>query len=143
MYTEYIVPALLLVVGTVLSAFGLSLIVNTRRFLLTALRTQGRVVGYEERKGRGDGPGLRTYLHPKLEYEDQHGQKQYVTIALGRDRKAIPKGSVVPIIFDPNCPQDARIDSFSELWAFPLRFFLLGITVICMLLGIWFFQSRY
>ena len=142
MYTEYIVPALFLVVGTVLSAFGLSLIVETRRFLLAALRTQGRVVGYEEREGRGDGPGLRTYLHPKIEYEDQHGQKQHVTIALGRDRKSFPKGSFVPIIFDPKCPQDAKIDSFSDLWASPLRFFLLGLAAICMLLGIWFFPSR-
>ena len=138
-YEKILLTLFCLAIGTVFGVVGLLLLVDTLRFLRKAVRTKGRVVGYEEREGPiADGPGSMTYHYPNVEFENRQGQKQCVTMALGSDRKCYTEGSTVPILFNPECPCEAKIKSFSDLWLFPLGFIIGGLAGVGMVFGIWF-----
>ena len=134
-YDHVIAITLPLVVGTMFLVVGLPLLVETLQFLWSAARTQGRVIGYLEQE-TGDSRMSHVW-HPQVEFEDQQGQRQTVTLGIGGDRKRYKEGFSVPILFDPTCPSDAKIDSFLHIWQFPLMFTVGGVFGIGMAFVIW------
>ncbi len=130
------------VLGTVFAAIGFPMLIDTIRFVRTAVRVQGKVVGYEQREGRKpDGPGSFVFEYPKVEFEDQHGNKHCCTLGVGLERQTYPEGSTLLLLFDARNPCDVRIHSLTELWQFPLFFTFAGLLGICMAIGVWFLPS--
>ena len=134
-YDHAFALTLFLVVGTMFLVVGLPLLVDTLQFLRSATRTQGRVIGYLEQE-TGDSRMSHVW-HPQVEFEDQHGQRHTVTLRIGSDRKCYKEGFSLPILFDPTCPSDAKIDSFCHVWQFPLMFTVGGVFGIGMAFVIW------
>jgi Protein of unknown function (DUF3592) len=134
-YDRAIAITLFLLVGTTFLVVGLPLLAETLQFFRSAAKTQGRVIGYLEQE-TGDSRMSHVW-HMQVEFEDQQGKRQTVTLGVGSDRKRYKEGFCVPILFDPTCPSDAKIDSFLHFWRFPLTFTVGGVFGIGMAFVIW------
>lgn len=127
------------VCGMIFTAIGVPMLINTMRFVRTAVRVKARVVGYKQIEGaKPDGPGTFVYQHPQVEFEDQQGNKRCCTLSMGGDRQRYPEGSFVKVLFDPEDPCDVRIKSLSDLWKFPIMFTLGRIFSFGVAMGVWF-----
>ena len=115
------------------------MLIDTIRFVRTAVRVKARVVGYEQIEGpKPDGPGIFVYQHPKVEFEDQQGNQNCLTLSIGLERQVYPVGSTLSLLFDPGRPCEVRIKSLADLWQFPLLFTLGGLIGFGMAIGVWF-----
>lgn len=102
---------------------------NTRTFQATALQTQGTVIDYKESRGRDeDGnvsisyypiitfTALRTAQRESLEYRIDEGRKVTFTAGVSRGSKDYGIGETVPVSYQPDAPEIARLDSFVQNW---------------------------
>jgi Protein of unknown function (DUF3592) len=133
---QIIFVASFLVLGGLFSVLGIGWFVATKSFLRRAARTEGTVVGHEQRASRDSDGTTSTLFHSIVEFADTAGNTQRVTMAAGSNPIDYAAGSVVPILFDPEKPTDARIECFSHLWLFPLIFTGLGsVAVVAGVVG--------
>lgn len=127
------------VLGTAFPAIGVPMLIDTIRFVRTAVRVKARVVGYEQIEGpKPDGPGTFVYQHPKVEFEDQQGNQHCFTLSMGLERQVYAVGSTLSLLFDPGNPCNVRIKSLAVLWQFPLMFTLGGLMGFGVAFGVWF-----
>jgi hypothetical protein len=106
-----------LIIGIAIFAGGLFMLVETSEFVTHAARTTGKVESVE----LGDADGATTY-HPVFVYTDSAGVEHRKRSAYGSTTFRFSLGSHVKVLYDPNAPTRARIDSFESLWLFPLLF---------------------
>lgn len=102
-------------------ALGLFFLLRTIAFLRGAVATQGTVVGMEQYPG-DHGP---TYS-PVVECVRPNGQPQRFTEESSSSHPGLQVGDAVPVKFDPERPESARIDQPFRMWGLPAFFFLLG-----------------
>lgn len=109
-------------IGIALVALGLFFLVRTLLFLRGAVSTQGKVVGLENRGG-SRGP---TYS-PVVEYAAADGVLRRFTEAHSSNRPGVEVGDPIPVKYDPNRPERARIDKPFRLWFLPGLLLSMGI----------------
>src|SRR5262245_23600531 len=116
-----IVSIVMIVSGVATVLIGLAFFVGTVRFLGTAERAAGVIVGHETQVST-DSDGTRmAYIHPVVEFEDGNGRQHRVTLATGTAGfQPFPAGRQVEILYPPNNPGKARIRHFLYLWFFPM-----------------------
>jgi hypothetical protein len=117
---------LFLVIGLLLLSWCVSTTstsIHLKRHGVTAL---GHVTGSAIHHMRKSG---RPMYAPVVEFVTRSGEKITFT---GRiyTRSALPPGKLVPVLYDPANPQAARIDSFVEMWVFPLVGFVGSLILI-------------
>ncbi len=115
--------------GLVMTMVGIFFGIRTVNFLRQAVKTQGTVIGYENRQSR-DAERTYTLYHPIVQFRDAKGEEQRVTMGLGNTSKSHAQGYQVNILFDPKNPANARIDSFVSKWLFPSAFCGLGLMTL-------------
>lgn len=104
----------------------------------SCILTTGEVIdlrtrGYRPMSGRRP-------ARPIVSFTAQDG-KTYVTYGLVLTYPpAYTLGEKIPVCYDPRSPENAKIQSFTELWLLPLIFGLLG-GVFFMLVFIFYLQS--
>jgi hypothetical protein len=102
---------------------------RTRRFLANAREAQAEVVALQQRLGTGQ---ERSY-YPVLRYRTQEGSTQEVVSNVGSNPPRYKEGDSVAVLYDPAQPDNVRIHTAFNVWAFPLM--LGGIGVIFLVVG--------
>jgi len=95
-------------------------------FSLRAQRTTGTVVGYKSsRSARGGGGEAEI-----VEFTGPDGKTVQFTEKVYRTRIIQMEGHTVKVLYDPNNPQRARINSFATLYLIPIILAVVGIALI-------------
>lgn len=115
-----------LVVGVLISSFALWTIFNNLKLLVTGTRTQGVIVGVDEKMRRGDSQSKRIYYHPVIEFITEEGTPYQFTFGSGSTRHPPKIGKSVKVIYESGRPDKATLNSFMGLWAGPLAVSILG-----------------
>lgn len=95
---------------------------STRERLNTMISGTGTIVELIE----VDRPGETPNYYPIIEFQTQTGEIIRFEGKTGVSENTYRVGQQVDILYDPQFPQDARIDSWFELWLPPLVVILLG-----------------
>lgn len=118
-----------LVVGVALLVGCFFTAARTRRFLANAQEAQAEVVALQQRLGSGN---ERSY-YPVLRYRTQGGATQEVVSNVGSNPPRYKEGDSVAVLYDPAQPDNMRIHTAFNVWAFPM--ILAGIGVIFLVVG--------
>jgi len=102
---------LFLVVGLGLLAGAGFLWRNHAGFAAHAVRADGVVIDLNYHSGSKGGS-----YYPEVEFKAADGSVVHITGSTGSNPAAYDRGEHVAVIYQPNNPQGARIDSFSENW---------------------------
>ncbi len=102
-------------------------------FTHVAIHTSSTVV---EMRKQTDNDGNIFYA-PTFRFRDSVGVQHTVSSAVGESPPAYHVGDKVPVLYIRSDPQDARIDSFWQVWALPILaaigggiFLLIGLIMI-------------
>ena len=110
----------LLVIGSLISAFGLWTMVKSLKLLVWGERRPGVIVGVDDSQRK------KVYYHPVIEFETVEGNPFQFTFGSGSARKRPEIGDQVTVIYEHNQPHEATLNSFMGMWAGPLAAGLLG-----------------
>jgi hypothetical protein len=92
-------------------------------FIRTALRTTGTVIEMREQTDKETGDKLHA---PTVAFHDPDGTERRITSNLYSDPPLHRVGDTVPVLYQPDAPDSARVDGFWYHW---------GLTTIAGLLG--------
>jgi hypothetical protein len=126
---------LFFVVGFGMLVGGISTFLHTRQFLQNAVEASGEVVGWDRDPHRNN-----TYDR-RIRFQTTDGRK----IDFVGDHMTNPSCSwyaerSLPVLYDPQQPENASIYSFRSLWLPSILLVIMG--VFSMAPGILFFVSR-
>jgi Protein of unknown function (DUF3592) len=118
------VPIILMLAGAIFFVGGLKVLVDSERFAAKAVAADGVVidiVGVVEnvRMGTSDPPNYQdvTFYHPVIRFVTARGEDVQFQAAEGsRDQSVDQIGESVRILYDPENPRDARLDSWFSRW---------------------------
>jgi len=102
--------------GVVAVMFSVRLYAETRRFLSRAESAEGRVVEMEKTRESNRERGTRYTYTPVILFTTKAGGEVRFK---GPPRTVLVKleeGDTVRLFYDPDAPEDARVDSFAGLW---------------------------
>jgi preprotein translocase subunit SecG len=116
--------AICLVSAFVFLALGASCYSRAVRFKKTAVEAQGSVI--ELKEDRSGGTDSHTVYYPIIRFADKAGQEHTLYSSAGSYPPAYEVGERVPVLYDPANPKEAKINSFTGLWLWPLILGILG-----------------
>lgn len=129
--------------GALLAVVAIYLVTKTRAFLGQAIRTDARVVDALARTpaDHQQAMGATTY-RPVVEFTGEAGQNQRVEISLGMSHPSWSRGETISILYAPDNPENARLDTFIGVWFTCLVCTFLSAWSIIGGVAIWFFFIR-
>ena len=83
---------------------------------------------------------VREYYYPVIEYVSNDGKSHTVQLTEGSQTPSYEIGDEVTVLYDPEHPLDARIDSFGSsalMWVLPGITGVLGIAFLVAVLVVW------
>jgi Protein of unknown function (DUF3592) len=120
-FSPVVVPFLFSAVGVVFIVIGILLFVRSRRFVGRAASAIGTIMDVKTRWRLG-APRLRQVS--VVRFQTQDGQT--VEFESARSILSQGPGGQLEVLYDPLNPEEARSNSFMELWLYPLFFSLFG-----------------
>jgi len=105
-----------------LAGSGYSLL-HTRAAIARAVPAEGAVV---DLISRTDSDGDTVY-YPRVRFRTRTGDTQEFTGSVGSKPAAFDVGEGVNVLYDPDRPGEARINTFFQLWFLPLLLAGMGI----------------
>jgi hypothetical protein len=102
----------LLLVGSLLLVGAYFLYRRTARFRQRAVSTEGVVTDF---KTGTDDDGDSVY-YPIFQYRAPSGQEYTICSNTGTNPPGFKKGQSVGVLYDPDQPTEARLDTFVQLW---------------------------
>lgn len=104
-----------IVSGLGLLFLGYQLLTGTQQRIETAVKAQGTVVEIVSRRTTSGGE-RKTYFYPVVEFRTPAGDViRFTESSTGSNPPSYRVGQTVNILYNPQTPQDARIDSW-DLW---------------------------
>ncbi len=91
-------------------------------FRAGAISAPGTVVELESRSGSKGG----TVYAPVFEFADRNDRVHRVTASVASSPPSFRRGEAVRVLYRPENPEEARLDSFMETWFLPLIFGAIG-----------------
>jgi hypothetical protein len=122
------------IIGVVMAFFGWRDYAATRTFLAGAEHANGSVVELVQRTSTDSDGNTNTYYYPVVEFTTAGGQAVRYQSSTGSSRTSQQVGDVVDMVYAPENPQNARINTFMDIWFLPAM--LLGMGVIFALAGV-------
>ncbi len=119
--------ALFLLIGLGLLAGGGFWIWKTIGFTGRAERAPGAVVEMVEKQGSGSDSDGPTWA-PKVKFRTAGGMEIEFVSGVSSTPPSYTPGDAVEVLYDPMNPRDATIDSFVQLWLFPVLLPVLGLV---------------
>ncbi len=116
--------ALALISACTLLAFGGSCYNRAVNFKKTAVEAQGTVV--ELKEGAGGGTDSHPIYYPIIRFADKARQDHTLYSSSGSYPPAYEVGERVSVLYDPMNPKEAKVNSFSDLWLWPLLLGIMG-----------------
>ena len=118
--------------GVVATAWGAVRLWRTKTFLDRAHRSTGR---YVSTVSRSDGDGTAT--HMGVEFETADGRSiQFVTRTAAFFFPSRRVGKPVEVLYDPENPQKAVVNTWWDTWGYGLIAAAMGIYVLLAVLGV-------
>lgn len=128
-------------VGGALLAFYLVEAASTRRFVRSAADAQGVVVDLKRYTRRGSDATSARSVQPVVEFVLPDGRRVSFEDALATSWDPYEVGAMVPVKYDPDDPEDARIATSARVSGgnavfglFGGAFFLIG--AVCLVIGL-------
>src|ERR1035437_3512229 len=108
------------------AAQGVALLLARRpiRLLRAGACARGTVLGIEEERSSTGRSGAKMFYFPIVGFTTGQGEQIQFRSRVGRGR-VLPKGSKVPVIYDPAKPDDAELRTFMTMW------FASVVTAVC------------
>lgn len=106
---------------------------HTERFVQSAGHAQGTVIKMVKADVR-DADGARS---PVYTFQDSAGKQHEIRSSAFRYPPAYQVGDTIPVIYQPDQPEKAKIDSFFEVWLFPLMAAGSGCVELVVALVLW------
>ena len=131
--------------GAAMAVGGIAVFKHMRAFAATAARCSGRLVGYEAAKSKNTSDTSDLYevnsgsanFYPVVEFTDLNGKKQHFTASTGSNQKPYDLGAEVPVMYDPQDPEGADIESKLYQWLIPGLVGGLGAACLAVGIAIW------
>ncbi len=135
----WLLLALLAGVAAVMLVISLSTAIGTMKLRAREQSAAGVVVDWISRPSRDAESGaVTTYNYPLVEYTPEGATMLRVELQEGSTSPAYTVGDEVVIVYDPDSPRDARIDSFGSglmMWITPAVTCLVGLGFLAAVLG--------
>lgn len=119
--------------GFVFSILGISALAisgisyqTTRDFIATANTAEGTVMTLEKSSSSTSKPNRNAKFHPVVHFTTTTGETIQFRSNFGSYPAAYRPGDKVSILYPPDNPQQATINSFFPLWFLTLIFAILG-----------------
>ena len=134
--------AVFAVVGAGVLFFAFTMFNDTRSFVARSVPTDGTIVDFVEVITQDDeGRDVSTYA-PRFEFIDGNGEVQRVTSPQSSSFNSEEIGDTIPILYDPENPTDANIDSFGNLWLGSVLLSVFGLIFFIVGAGMFYLVSR-
>jgi len=135
-------PWTIIIVGSLITLIGLAWLAGTARFVQRAHRTMGMIAEMTKHAGMTHTTshnGVATpresqpVYRPIVRFWDQSGNLRDVMESVGTSWKQWEVNQAVPILYAPDNPSNACIDSFVTVWMFPL--IMVGMGALFVVIG--------
>jgi hypothetical protein len=136
------VSALFIVIGLFLLVAGIVLYFLQRSRIARSMKAQGVVTGLVRQRAEGEYRTSRTehgieihrkYLYrPQVRFETQTGGKVQFIARIASRPAPYQEGDRVEVLYDPDKPQGAQINSFLYLWFYVLMLVFFGLFAMGM-----------
>jgi hypothetical protein len=127
------------IVGLVFAAIGGYVWWDARRFSQTAVKGEGRVIGFSVNSSRSKRSNRQTTYSPVIAYQHQ-GQDYQFTGRIGSSRVSHEIGDRVAILIAPHAPGNARLDG-PGLQIFGGLFFAIGVGLMIFFFFVFDFSA--
>lgn len=120
--------------GLVMGSFAYH---KTNQFVASAEQTDGKIVGIEVQHAKsGTGRNQSTSYYPRFTFQTKSGEPIEVLSSTGVSNvSTYSRGEIIPILYDPSRPMDAKINTFFQIWASTIIFFAVSMAFLLFPLG--------
>lgn len=123
----YLMLGILCAVGLLVLGIGLRAAVRQMIFVHSAISTTGKIIDMQQtRPGRSTGHRYK----PEFRFTAGNGQMYFVVSSTAGSYSDFRTGQSVEVFYLSEHPETARINTFGQLWAFPVIFCALGCIVL-------------
>ncbi|HLP90335.1 MAG TPA: DUF3592 domain-containing protein [Nostocaceae cyanobacterium] len=105
--------------GSLCTALGIKISIDTHSFLNTAIPTQGTVTDFVRRSSTKNSKTYYTY-YPLIKFTTKEGEPTKFESSSGSNPPAYTKGQQIDILYNPQDPQSAMINSWWDIWGFSI-----------------------
>ena len=134
-----------LVGGAAMGAGGIAIFNHMRTAAAMATKCSGTLVAYEARHASDTSDSSDLYTvgggavnhFPVVDFIDLNGTKRRFTASTGSNQKPYDLGAEVPVMYDPQDPDGADIESKLYQWMIPALVSGLGAAAFAVGLAIW------
>lgn len=126
-------------IGVAAAVYGVKFWFGTRSFLARAVRTGGLIVDFKrERSASSRGGGSSVVYYPIFRFTAPDGRAVVQRAQAGSSHPRLRPGDAVTVLFDPQDPEQARIDSIGNRG--PLTsVMIIGFGIVFAGAGVWMF----
>lgn len=110
------------VIGSVFTVIGVTTGVNTHSFVNSAITTQGTIVNFSRRLSTDSKKQSIYYYYPVIKFTAQNGEPTTFESNVGSNSPAYTQGQQVEVLYNPEQPKSAQINSWVELWIISVVF---------------------
>lgn len=110
-----------LLIGIPLAIFGIKELLAVKKFVAGGVRTEGTIMEMKE------GP---TKFYPRVQFATKDGRTMEFSSGNGSNPPMYKPGDTVPVIYNPNAPQYAVINTFIDLWLGPTIYATAGLLFL-------------
>ena len=122
------------VLAIVVLAGSLFVCAQTRSFVRSACRAQGVVIRLAGQSSHETGPAD----YPVCRFSDALGKEHLTSFSGGSHLQPYRLGNKIPVLYLPNHAETAKLDSFFQVWRWPIM--LGGFGVLDLIIGLGLFR---
>lgn len=121
---------LLLIIGLLLSGFGVYTFKKNQKLAKNGVKTMASVIDISEQTDTdSEGYSSKSY-YPVLEFVDQNSQKHKFKGNVGGGKKKYHLDQEIEIIYDPANPEQAQMKNFVTQWIMPIVIIIVGAMLV-------------
>jgi len=113
-------------IGSIFLITGIIIGVNTRSFFGKSISTEGTVIDLERHTSRDSKGRSSTAYYPVIKFTANSGKSIEFEANSGSNPPAYTQGQKVEILYNPQEPESATINSWLDLWFLPAMFTGMG-----------------
>lgn len=117
-------------IGLALMAKGFESFLDTQSFLAESTRISGTVIGFTKEPFIPSIVAKISIFHPVVQFADSAGNPQKIKSHFGTRWKFYEQGESVKVLFNPQHPETAVIDSFEDVWLKTSTLLIIGIPML-------------
>ncbi|MBD2450598.1 DUF3592 domain-containing protein [Nostoc sp. FACHB-152] len=113
-------------VGSIFAILGIVFVLNTHSFIGKSISTQGTVVDLERHTSTDSKGRSSTAYYPVIKFTPSSGDPIVFEANSGSNPPAHHRGQQIDILYNPQAPESAMINSWLDLWFLPGMFTGMG-----------------